>query len=702
MSLRNALLSVSLKRKFSVVYLLFCFYVFVSILTRLFLFARIGGKQFTINDTIALFGIGLFYDVLVALLVIVPVLITIVFQNEFIYRRSVFPKVVLVFVVALALILFSNLVPRDFSPVLFAVLVGYIAFRLGVYIVLFKMPHNFRIGWRKVTLYFILSLTIFALALNMVSEIFFWNEFQSRYNFIAVDYLVYTNEVLGNIWESYPIAWILTGLLILTGFLIYLMRNSVDASVTTGLRFSRRLAVAAFVFCLAAFGLLPGHEKFRHFSDNEYANSLAGNGLFEFGIAYQQNDLDFHKFYRSINDSLAFKLVRGDLSTSNARFLNKDSFSIERDVNYSEQERKLNIVLITIESLSAEYMHTFGNSNNITPGLDSLAGQSLLFTNMYASGNRTVRGLEALALSIPPTPGESTIKRPDNANLFSLGSVLKSKGYITQYLYGGYSYFDNMKSFFGNNGYTVIDRSALPDSDIHYQNIWGVADEDLFDLALATLDSNAKTNKPFFSQIMTVSNHRPYTYPEGRIDISPSSKTRYGAVKYTDYAITRFLKMASKRNWFSNTVFVIVSDHCAGSAGSVELPVTGYHIPMLIYAPQWIKPGVFTAVAAQIDIAPTIMGILKLDYRSKFFGHDLFNDDTARQRAFLSTYEGLGYLENGNFVIQSPVKKVDQYIPDFSTGNAVKVQVNEKLANLAIAYYQCADWLLRHKKQSAY
>ncbi len=272
---------------------------------------------------------------------------------------------------------------------------------------------------------------------------------------------------------------------------------------------------------------------------------LAGNGIYEFAMAYTHNELDFYQFYQTLPDESAFKLLRQQLQLPNTRFVSNDPYNIEREVTYAEPERKLNVVLISVESFSADFMKAFGNTNSITPYLDSLADHSLLFTNLYASGTRTVRGLEALSLSIPPTPGQSIVKRPDNGGMFSLGSVFRSKGYTTQYIYGGYSYFDNMKTFFGNNGYTVIDRSAIKPEDVHYQNIWGVADEDLFTLALHTLDSNDATHKPFFTQVMTVSNHRPYTYPDGRIDIPPSTQSREGAVKYTDYAINKFLKEAS-------------------------------------------------------------------------------------------------------------------------------------------------------------
>ena len=319
----------------------------------------------------------------------------------------------------------------------------------------------------------------------------------------------------------------------------------------------------------------------------------------------------------------------------------------------------------------------------------------ILFTQLYASGTRTVRGLESLSLAIPPTPGQSIVKRPDNEGLFSLGSVFESKGYRIQFIYGGYSYFDNMGYFFANNGYQAIDRDAINPKDIHYENIWGVADEDLFTLSLKELDKNYQDKKPFFSHIMTVSNHRPYTYPEGRIDI-PSHSGREGAVKYTDYAIGRFIKEAQQKPWFKQTIFVIVADHCASSAGKVELPVDKYHIPMIIYAPGMVKPQRFEKLTAQIDIAPTILGMLNFKYRSKFFGYDIFRLEEGRERVFISTYQSLGFIKNKQLYILQPNKKLSAYMSNFETGDTKAIAINPELRKEAISYYQQASYLYQN------
>jgi phosphoglycerol transferase MdoB-like AlkP superfamily enzyme len=327
---------------------------------------------------------------------------------------------------------------------------------------------------------------------------------------------------------------------------------------------------------------------------------------------------------------------------------------------------------------------------NITPRLDSLSEHSLLFTNVYATGTRTVRGLEALSLCVPPTPGQSIVRRPDNEGLFSVGSVFNSKGYESKYIYGGYGYFDNMNYFFDNNGYTVVDRTALKDEEIDYENIWGVADENLFTLALREIDATIATGKPIFAQVMTVSNHRPFTYPDGRIDI-PSHTSREGAVKYTDYSIGKFISEASRKVWFNNTLFVIVADHCARSDGKSELPINKYQIPLMIYSPDHVAPGKIDRLMSQIDLGPTLLGMLNFSYTSKFYGYDIFKLEPGRERAFISTYQSLGYLKHDTLIMLQPQQKKFTLIPG-QDGSAMPVKENSKLLQEAIVWYQTASY----------
>lgn len=685
--------------KFSPVVLLICITVGISMLTRISLLLYFHTAfDFTFLNIIGAFAIGLFYDLCMCSFLIIPVVLHIWFTNETLYKspgKWIGIGLYLILIVAIA---FFKIIPVEYNKLIPVILLILVSIRFLIYILLLYKGESFRLKWRNIVLLTDIFLFTYFLLFNGVSEFFFWNEFGSRYNFIAVDYLVYTNEVVGNIRESYPIGWIMFSVLLITVPVIIWVRPFIKQSVYKKTSFLRRSIIALLFLSCTALVYFGVTDRFRKFSSDEYINALAGNGLYEFGAAYLSNELDYYKFYKTIPDSEAFTIMREQLQAPNAKFITNDVFNLERTINYDEPEKKYNIILISVESLSASFMKAFGETRNLTPQLDSLAQHSIFFTNLYATGTRTVRGLECLSLSIPPVPGQSVVRRPDNENLFSLGALLKSKGYITQFIYGGYSSFDNMGYYFDHNNYEVIDRTAIPEPEIHYSNIWGVADEDLFTMALKKLDANYATGKPFFSQIMTVSNHRPYLYPDGRIDISPETQSREGAVKYTDYAIGRFIREASAKPWFNNTIFVVIADHCAYAAGKVELPVTGYHIPMLIYSPSLIQPKVFDRLTSQVDVIPTLLGLLKMNYHSKFYGQDMFNLPEGRERAFISTYQGLGYLRNGQLVILMPPKKEDEYIPDFTTGKATKTQLNDSLVKQAIAYYQTAAWLLKNKK----
>lgn len=549
-----------------------------------------------------------------------------------------------------------------------------------------KRGHRFMLY----TLFFVFT---FLLLFNGVAEWLFWDEFSSRFNFIAVDYLIYTTEVAGNISQSYPLGWIIAMIVVFTGIILVLIMPWLENANQHYTPFRQRSMLAVGYALLCAVMFFAVGTRYHHFSSNSYVNELAGNGLYELFAAYRHNELDYEQFYEGMSDTQAFAMVRDMIRTPEGTLTNTTGTGIARKIIHQGPEKKLNVVLISVESFSADFMKLFGNTEGITPFLDSLSQHSLVFTNLFATGTRTVRGLEALSLCVPPTPGQSIVRRPHNEHLFSLAEVFREKGYQCEYIYGGYGYFDNMNYFFGNNEYEVVDRTALQDSEIHCENIWGVADEDLFTLALREIDRKGK-NQPVFAHIMTTSNHRPFTYPEGRIDI-PSHTGRKGAVKYTDYAIGQFLKKASAKAWFANTVFIIVADHCASSAGKTELPVSKYHIPMLVYSPGNIAPGVMPRLMSQIDIGPTLLGRLNFSYTSKFFGYDMFTLEPGRERAFISTYQSLGYLKEKKLVILSPQHRVESFTLSDNL-EPVKAIRDERLKKEAIAWYQSASYAFSH------
>ncbi|HEY9048498.1 MAG TPA: LTA synthase family protein [Ohtaekwangia sp.] len=613
---------------------------------------------------------------LITLLVIISMLTRLVF---FLYS---FSNVEISFLNIAGILLFG----------LFYDLVNASYFIIPFVLYLWLVPQRIYITrWHRFVLYGLFFVFTFILLFNGVAEWFFWDEFNTRYNFIAVDYLVYTTEVLGNIRESYPIEWIIAGLVILCGAITYALHNLLNATRVIPIRFKKRSGYALILLAFPLIFFFTVTAKYHRFSNNAYANELSGNGMYELFAAYLNNELSYEQFYKKISNNESFAEVRNMLRTPETRYISSVPFDISRKVVHTGPEKKLNVVMISVESLSADFMSSFGNNQNITPFLDSLSQHSLFFTHLYATGTRTVRGLEALSLCVPPTPGQSIVRRPHNEHLFTLGKIFEEKGYESKFIYGGYGYFDNMAYYFSNNNYNVVDRDALKDEEIDYENIWGVADENLFTLAEREIEKTLASGKPGFTHIMTTSNHRPFTYPDGRIDI-PSHTNREGAVKYTDYAIGKFIKSCSSKSWFNNTIFVIVADHCASSAGKTELPISKYHIPLLIYSPANLQPQHVDRLMSQIDLGPTLLGMLNFSYTSKFYGYDIFSLEAGRERVFISTYQSLGYVRNNKLVVLLPQQKLQTYQINFSDESMVPTNEDKALTREAIAWYQSASY----------
>lgn len=530
----------------------------------------------------------------------------------------------------------------------------------------------------------------FALLFGAASEWFFWTEFATRFNFIAVDYLIYTREVVGNVTESYPIRPIIAGIVLLVGLGYLAGRQALRAALVEPQTLASRWRWLAGHGALAALLLGTLSSQWRDPIQNSYVKELAGNGLYELVRAFTTNQLDYAAFYATLPKAGIEDLLRHETQLSGGVRRQPDQAQLAYTVTAPGPEIHPNVVLISMESMSADFMQAFGNRKQLTPALDRLAGESLFFTRAFASGTRTVRGLEALALSVPPIPGNAIVRRPHNEQLASLAEVFNAKGYRSKFIYGGYGYFDNMNYFFGNNGYEVVDRMAVDKTQVHHENVWGIADEDLYSKAMQLFDADTAQGKPFFAHIMTTSNHRPYTYPEGRIDI-PSKSGRDGAVKYADWALGDFIQRAQQHPWFANTVFLITADHQASSAGKTDLPLARYHIPLLIYAPKLFQPARNDRLIAQIDFAPTLLGLLNFNYTSKFFGHDLNRLPPGEEHALISTYQKVGYLENDQLVILEPGKKIRTEAVDWSTLTTRPSPPNKEVVAEAVAMYQGAS-----------
>ncbi|SIS94319.1 Phosphoglycerol transferase MdoB [Chryseobacterium ureilyticum] len=675
------------------------FYLILSLIIRtVFFFHPITTASFSFFEVIKVLFVGIVNDFFVFILASALLALYFLFLSNSKYKKPygyiIFGALVLFF---LYIWLIPNNIFKQYGGSITEIALAFVGLKTFLFGLMLFLPTK-RIKIRNVLYFITLLLYVLSIIFNGVSEYFFYNEFGVRYNFIAVDYLIYTNEVIGNIMESYPVVPLFSAILIVTLTITWFIYKKTKDELLELPNFKQKLILLGTFTILCAVSLMVIPSLMQIKSDNVFADEIEANGIPKFYWAFTHNELDYFQFYSQLDQQQAEK-----------NFLSQyPQHTLSRNIVAEQPEAKKNVVLISIESLSADFLEHYGNTQKITPFLDSLAEKSLMFTNLYATGNRTVRGLEALTLCIPPTAGESIIKRDDNKNKFTTGSVFKSKGYDVKYLYGGYSYFDNMQDFFGGNGYDIVDRNNFKPEEITFANVWGVADEDMARKAIKVMNAEAKSGKPFFNHWMTVSNHRPFTYPDGRIDIPGTAKSREGGVKYTDYSLKLFFDMAKKQDWYKNTVFVIVSDHCASSAGKTELPMDKYRIPAMIFSEGFIQPQKFDTLMSQIDLMPTLFGLLNFSYKSKFLGQDVFKPE-FQPKAYIATYQDLGLVKDNRLTIISPVKKAKQYSLELEKSNlapAFKLYYDEKLlkntdqklVDDAISAYQSTSYWLKTKQ----
>jgi len=412
--------------------------------------------------------------------------------------------------------------------------------------------------------------------------------------------------------------------------------------------------------------------------------------------------LDYGAFYKTMPRDQAYGRVRRLLANPGVEFSDRPD-SLRRHLAGNTNRPRLNVVILLEESFGSEFWGCLGRANSLTPQMDKLAAQEgLLFTNLYATGNRTVRGMEGVLSSFPPLPGESIVKRELSDNVETLARLLKRDGYSTLFLYGGRGVFDGMRSFAVRNGY---DRFIEQKHFEHptFTTVWGVCDEDLYRRSIDEFRDLSRGGNPFFATILSVSNHKPYTYPPGKIAENPDQRRRENAVKYSDYALGEFFRLARKEPFWTNTIFAVVADHGARVYGEQSIPIHSYEIPLLIGGPSVVKgPRRIGELGCSMDVAPTLLGLIGRPYETTFFGQDLMNCRPEAGRALLNHNRDIGLLAGERLLVLRLMKGEEIYsgqpklgemkpLPDLSASD-------RELENDAIALYQVADDLYMHRR----
>jgi phosphoglycerol transferase MdoB-like AlkP superfamily enzyme len=347
-------------------------------------------------------------------------------------------------------------------------------------------------------------------------------------------------------------------------------------------------------------------------------------------------------------------------------------------------QKPMNLVIILEESMGAEHVGCLGGLP-LTPSMDKLSAEGVLFKNLYCTGTRTIRGIEAIISGILPTPAESVLKSGlTGQNFFTIAEVLKNRGSSTAFFYGGKSTFDNMRACFRSNGFdTIYDQDDFKNPI--FTGTWGVSDEDLFARANEVFKSQG--DKPFFALVLTTSNHDPFEFPDGRIELYEQPKaTRYNNIKYADFAVGKFFELAKKEAYYTNTVFLIIADHSTRLRGQDLIPIEKFHIPGIIIAPH-LAPRAIEKIASQIDMTPTLLDIMGISTELPIIGRPLLSLPEQEPGRAVMQYGTTRALMVGNTVIvQQPEEQPLQFMYNDSDERLHPMPLDTELAQDALAY----------------
>ncbi|MBL8860012.1 MAG: sulfatase-like hydrolase/transferase [Planctomycetes bacterium] len=524
------------------------------------------------------------------------------------------------------------------------------------------------------------ALTLFfaAAAFGIAIEFFFFEEFNSRYNHIALDYVLYPHEVATNIWESYPVP-LFVGLALVLGFGL----SWVADRRLSGVKLERvpwAVAGRRGLFALAALGTAAFATTVvpADLSTNRITSEIAQNGLLQLVRAFRTAELEYDQYYLTLPSAEARARAASVLAfphdSAAPGAVVPRAAALQRTIHSARPDgaAPLDVVVVMVESLGSEFVGTLGAKNpNLTPEFDRWSKQGLLFENLIANGNRTVRGLEGILCSFVPLPGDSITKHSPPAEAATLGRVFANAGYQTAFFYGGAGTFDGMEPFMSKNGWHefVEQRDYADDC---FTTAWGVADEHIFAQLLQHQLNARIEGKPFFGTLMSVSNHKPYLVPRGRTAVSDGKPSRAGAVAYSDWAIGHWLDAARDKGLLEHTVVLIVGDHGARVYGRELIPVESYRIPALFLSPDKIFQGHrYPRLCSQIDLAPTLVALAGLRCEVPFLGRDLASLEDGPGRAFVQHNRDVGMLTDDTLVVLGLKKTVTFYQRDSRAGSAL-------------------------------
>ncbi|MDV6167749.1 LTA synthase family protein [Flavobacterium sp. DG1-102-2] len=566
---------------------------------------------------------------------------------------------------------------------------------------------------RFLNTYYILFISL--ILIMELSSPDFIKQYDTRPNRLFLDYLIYPKEVMGTLIKSYLGSIILT--VVVMGSFIYLLvkkRRSLFSTPNAEYRFKLIMFLpVAFLLFFGARGSLTSKRPINGsnavFSFDQLTNCMGLNSFYTVAFAAYslKNEDNPSKMYGKMDENEAYKRVKKYMTAETGDFTDPEFPLLHTQNPDTLSAQPMNVVIFLQESLGAEYVGSLGGKP-LTPNFDKLTNDGLLFTNLYCTGTRSVRGIEAVVTGFLPSPSESVVKLSNSqSGFFTLADLFKENGYDTSFIYGGMANFDNMASFFNGNGFdNIIDEEDFDKDGNKYalKGTWGYSDEDL--VVKANDYFKSQRGKPFFSMMFSTSNHEPFEFPDGRIELFDKQKnTVNNAMKYADFAIGKFFELAKKEDYFKNTIFIVVADHNTRTYGKNLVPINKFHIPALIIGPGVKKGSKFTRLCSQIDLAPTLLDFAGMKVETPMPGRNLkkLKADT-KGRSIMQFHEINAFRIEDQVVIMQPKKEPLQFKITKDTV-LIEVPLDKEMAKDALAHvtaasnlYSKGKYKMKHKK----
>lgn len=454
--------------------------------------------------------------------------------------------------------------------------------------------------------------------------------------------------------------------------------------------------VGTCVLFLCIRGDANSHKMFIKTADTffckySFLNQLSLNPVYSFADSFRLFRVNY------FDDDTALRKAQAYLGVTKQKY---DS-PIARTRVYAEPASYPNIVIVLIESMTCAKMKKFGYSKDLTPNLERLAREGLLFTNFYSAGIHTYEGLFATLYSFPSMMGNKTLNSSHTAGQVFAGisNVLGRNGYQTLFICGGDKNFDNMNGFLSSNGFQyIVSRENYP-AYVPSIPVWGVHDHVLFDYAVPHLNTLANSHKPFCAVLLTISSHR-WINLNGVHDFHPRIKKQEDMVyEYADWAIGRFMKRVEREPWYENTIFVFLGDHGQNFSSPYDMSLEYHHIPLIMFSPKYITPRESDALGLQEDVFPTLMGMTHIPYVNNTPGIDLLHE--SRPFAYFSSDNKIGVVDHEYFLVMRKDGRESLY--RYSTGDITDYRDENKILALrmkdyAYAMLQTSQWMIEHKK----